>query len=210
MPCFSSLIQIQSASAMPSITSISLILPLLSVTLGASSLVQQNPCPPLLGGGFPVPTAPSTSEAVEKAKLSFAKTLKAALKHGSTEYGSLDVVTTSFSINVFSAHENTSLYNFHYEAPGLNGSLTAGKLSDNTIYRIGSVSKLITLYTLLGEAGLDVLQQPVTKYIPELAALDKTRESDFDPISQYAWSDITLGALASHLAGLVPDGMSTF
>ncbi|KIN00494.1 hypothetical protein OIDMADRAFT_104394 [Oidiodendron maius Zn] len=38
------------------------------------------------------------------------------------------------------------------------------------MYRIGSLSKLLTVYTLLAEVGNENLDDPVTKYVPELAA----------------------------------------
>lgn len=64
------------------------------------------------------------------ARASFEEVLSKALSSGV-----LDHDTTSFSINVFSAsNNNQSLFNYHYAAPCLNGSLTEGS-SDNQHWR---------------------------------------------------------------------------
>ena len=69
-------------------------------------------------------------------------------------------------------------------------------LNDDTIYRIGSVSKLYTVYAILANAGMGVLDHPVTRYLPELAG-----NSGSDPLQRISWEDVTVGALASQLGG---------
>lgn len=107
--------------------------------------------------------------------------------------GQVNSNTTTFSIDVFSIATNESVYSYHHAAPALNGTLTAGKLDDESIYRIGSVSKLFTAYAILSTADIEVFEHPVTQYLPELAG-------NKGP-GKIIWEDVTVGALASQQAG---------
>ena len=78
-------------------------------------------------------------------------------------------------------------------------ALTGGTLDDNTIYRVGSVTKLITAYALLVKNGMLDFHEPVLKYLPELGS---TKANEVD---KTAWDDVTVGALASHLSGIMRD-----
>lgn len=176
----------------------------LSLLLGAKlahSQVTTN-CP-LLGPIFPAPTAPATANAVESARSSFSGYLDDLITAGTTKYGALDTQTTSFSINIFSAHDKTTLFSYHYAAPGLNGSLTSGELNDDTIYRIGSLSKVLSVYAYLAEAGDAILDHPVTRYVPELAYA--VASSGSNDIHSIRWDEITLRALGSHISGIPRD-----
>ncbi|KAI1366401.1 beta-lactamase/transpeptidase-like protein [Xylaria arbuscula] len=113
-----------------------------------------------------------------------------------------DNASTSFQLNVFS--KDDSLLSFSYAATSLdNSSLPSNNLDENTIFRIGSVSKLLTVYTLLSEIGVNHLKDPVTKWVPELAGCADTEAED--PVNQVKWDEVTIGALASHGAGLDRD-----
>jgi len=71
----------------------------------------------------------------------------------------------------------------------------------NSIYRIGSVTKLISIYTFLISDGDVHFHDPITKFVPEL--LEATSGTlNNDPIHRTSWSDVTIGALASHMAGI--------
>lgn len=87
------------------------------------------------------------------------------LKTGLTSSGMFDNMTTSFSASVFSVGSDDPLFEFHFEAPGLGGSLSAGKLSEDTIYRTGSLGKLLVTYTWLVNIGQAVWFEPITKYV---------------------------------------------
>lgn len=104
---------------------------------------------------------------------------------------------TTFSIDVFSTVTQQSIYQYHHVAPGLNGSLLGGKLDDDTIFRIGSVSKLYTSYAILAEYGsLDILDHPVTDYLPELKG-----NANSNPVDKIVYEDITVGALMAQQGG---------
>lgn len=109
----------------------------------------------------------------------------------------------SFYINAFST-EGT-VFDFSYAAPGLEGSLTNSTLDENTVFRIGSVSKLLTVYTLLVEIGMDHMNDPVTEWVPELADNSHYSCVNTSDVTTANWSQITLGALASHMAGISRD-----
>jgi CubicO group peptidase (beta-lactamase class C family) len=74
--------------------------------------------------------------------------------------------------------------------------------TDETVYRLGSVSKLLFLYTFLVEVGHAHWHRPITEFIPELAEAAESCSAELDPLTCPDWHEITLGALASHLAGL--------
>jgi CubicO group peptidase (beta-lactamase class C family) len=128
-----------------------------------------QPCP-LLGPVFPAPSHPSSSSPIRTAAKSAIDAIQAALVNA-TVYGQLDSTTTSFSIDVYSSHENGSIFTHHHSAPALaHPTEGVAKVDSNTIYRIGSISKLLTMYTYLAAADDVSFNEPVTKYIPELAA----------------------------------------
>jgi CubicO group peptidase (beta-lactamase class C family) len=151
---------------------------------------------PLLGPVFPSAKDLAHSEAIYAASKTFPAVLLGALKNGL-----LDNQTTSFSINVFSSATNQTLFDYHYAAPGLDGSLTKGYLNSNTIYRVGSLSKLFTVYTLLVTAGFDDFDSPITKFVPSLVQ-NADSSSEQDTLDKIRWSEVTIRTLASHLAGI--------
>ncbi|KAK6385612.1 hypothetical protein LTS17_001182 [Exophiala oligosperma] len=124
------------------------------------------------------------------------------IETGLASSGVFDNMTTSFSASVFSVESDSPLFEFHFEAPGLNGSLNAGKLSENTIYRTGSLGKLLVAYTWLVNIGHLVWFEPITKYIHELA---EAAEDFQNPLLQTNWSEVTIGSLMSQLSGLGRD-----
>jgi len=107
----------------------------------------------------------SSFKAFEDAAAKATEAINKIIATGNSSFGPFDSETTSFSLSVFNAFDDKPLYEFHFEAPGLNGSYTKGKLSEDTIYRSGSLGKLMTVYTFLVDIGDDIFTDPVTKYI---------------------------------------------
>jgi CubicO group peptidase (beta-lactamase class C family) len=105
---------------------------------------------------------------------------------------------SAISISVKSIHEDSLLFNYHFTPPKLSAVGTRA-VDENTIYRVGSISKLMPVLALL-QSGNVSFDDPVTEYIPELRNAAGATTS-----SSVAWDDITVGALASHLAGLGTD-----
>ena len=182
-----------------------LLLLVLSLSLTALAVVNEKTCP-LLGPVYPVPQKIDMA-AFQTYTQNFTTALELALSTEENSYGQWDNATTSFSISIWSVISNESLYERHVEGSQLNGSVTSGTLGNDTIYRIGSISKLLTVYTYLAAVGDKHLDEPVTQFIPELADIDEatSQNSSANPIDSYRWSDITLRSLASQLSGLSRD-----
>ena len=163
-------------------------------SLIGTSMAQTAPNCPLWGPVYPLPVKVLKTAAIPKAISVLKDSLGAALKSGT-----LGSANTSFHLSVFSTDD--VLVDFSYAAPGAN--LTSGRLDRNTIFRTGSLGKFLTVYTLLIATGMRYINDPVTKWIPELAAAESSSE-----VNMVRWQDITIGALASHMAGLTKDSMS--
>ena len=111
---------------------------------------------------------PATShsfQAFDDAKAQATEALNQIIATGNSTYGPLDNQGTSFSASVFDLTSNEPLFEFHFEAPTLTGSYTKGNLTENTIYRTGSLGKLLTVYAWLVDIGDDVFTHPITKYV---------------------------------------------
>jgi CubicO group peptidase (beta-lactamase class C family) len=112
------------------------------------------------------------------------------------EAGVINKTHSSVSVDIFSSVTNRTIYSYYHAAPGLNHTLSQGVLNDDTIQRIGSVSKLFTVYAIIAKAGLGILNDPITKYVPELAGNPKN-----DPLGRIYFEDVTVEALASQIGG---------
>jgi len=167
---------------------------LASSALIGSSLAQTAPDCPLWGPVYPAPVNVLKTIAVPNAVSALKESLGAAL-----ESGALGSANTSFHLSVFSSDD--LLVDFSYASPGAD--LTLGVLDRNTIFRTGSLSKFLTVYVLLIATGMRYINDPITKWVPELAAAESGSE-----VSVVRWQEITIGALASHMAGLSKDGTS--
>ncbi|OJD17179.1 hypothetical protein AJ78_02723 [Emergomyces pasteurianus Ep9510] len=143
---------------------------------------------PVFGPAFPPPRGLSGSSTWKKAIDNFESKLSDLLRQ-STD---LDASNTSFSINIFSSYEDKLLYEYHHDAPGLKGSIAEGqKLNGDTMYRIASISKAITVYTFLIEAGFKYFNCPIARLVPEIASAVKSVEKNADDTLITQWSDIT-------------------
>lgn len=111
------------------------------------------------------PAANSSFRAFDDARIQATQAINQIISSGNSTYGLFDQETTSFSVSVFSKHDDNLLFEFHYEASELNGSYTKGRLTENTVYRTGSLGKLMTVYTWLVNIGDSVFSDPITKYI---------------------------------------------
>ncbi|KAI1609311.1 putative penicillin-binding protein [Exophiala viscosa] len=177
------------------------------VALWASfaSMCRADSCPKIdlaVLGPVYQPASNSSYQAFIDASAQAAAALEEAIATGNTTYGAFDNRATSFSASVFSLTSDVPLFEFHFEAPQLNGSYTQGQLSANTIYRTGSLGKLLTIYTWLVDIGDSIYLDPITKYVPELAAAG---ESFKNPLLSTNWNEVTVGALASQISGIGRD-----
>lgn len=173
------------------------------LVLAPASLAFQN-CP-YLGPDFTKPTNLQSSPTPQLAFENLTSSLAQIVRTGNSSYGQLNGSANSFSIEVFSAQEPTALFQSHHTAtdlPSLNSSGVT-TVNSNTVYRIGSLTKLLSVYTFLIQAGDVHFHQPITKYVPELAAVSANMSSSV--INNVMWADVTIGELASQMAGIGRD-----
>jgi hypothetical protein len=111
----------------------------------------------------------------------------------------------SYSVEVFSASDGNSPFTYHHTAPNLPTFNSTGvtKVDGNSVYRLGSLTKLFTIYTFLINDGDIHWNTPITQYVPELRTIAASRGGD--ATTKVSWTDITVGALASHMAGIAAD-----
>lgn len=169
----------------------------LALSLGLAVLPQQantqeTPCP-LLGAIFPPVQHPLKSG-------DFSDTIAqlSATFNNLDRNGTLEGFNTTFYVQAFSASD--TLFQHGYVPSSMKGFLTSGSLNEDTVFRVGSVSKLLTVYTLLAEVGIKHMNDPVTKWVPELALA--ARNNKGDPTRKVQWDEVTIGQLAGHMAGI--------
>ncbi|THC91398.1 hypothetical protein EYZ11_009147 [Aspergillus tanneri] len=179
-----------------------------SAWLLTSAAIAFTPCP-LLGPSFPPFKLDPSSKDISSALDNLSKELERQNKEGNGSHGVTYPNTTSFSLALFSTNEgagsdNEFFFDYHYTAPSLKQSSQIRTVDENSIYRIGGLSQIFTVLTLLSVAGDDILYNPVAKYIPELATYQ--RDNKTQPSNPHIqWDGITVGELASHMAGIPRD-----
>lgn len=165
-----------------------------------AAMVLGVPNCPFPGAAYPKPT-----------NLAVSPTIQAALANLTAAFETYDEMSsnnpngTSWSLQIFSASSDEPLWEYYHTAQNLldqeeTANFTVGP---DTIYRLGSLTKIFTIVTFIAEAGDTRWNDPVTKYVPELQAL--AAKASEDPVMNVDWESVTLGALASHMAGIMRD-----
>lgn len=150
----------------------------------ASQLGAAQNCP-ILGPAYPAVTSIAASR-FAAAKTQFEQALE-----------SVNRSSTSFAVQVYSAHNDDLIYSTYHTATAQVGAAAVGP---DTIWRLFSISKAITVYAVLARLGDKYWNEPVTNYIPELADAPV-----HDPIRDVNWAEVTLGSLAGQSSGLARD-----
>ncbi|KAI0965923.1 beta-lactamase/transpeptidase-like protein [Xylaria arbuscula] len=170
---------------------------------GAISAHAKENCP-LYGLSYPKPTNLITDSAIRSAGTAldsvFAQYIDNANNTGSDAF--------SYSVEVFAADETTPLWTHYWTATNLATMNTTGvrKIDGDTVYRIGSLSKIFTILTFLAEVGDSSWNDPIGKYIPEIAVMAGPPGRDNShSLTTPDWNSITIGALASQISGLMRD-----
>lgn len=172
--------------------------------LGSGSLAQTDQT--LLGPSFEPPTHLSTRAVIREAVFNIEKSLNRAIRTGESQYGNFDSNTTSFSLTAVSQQESAPIIDFHHTSGFLNASAgSTSKVTADTVYRIGSVSKLFTVYSLLLNNGIGYWNRPVTDFVPELRQAVQRPSHKSSIIDSVQWDQVTVGALASQLSGMGRD-----
>ncbi|KAI1169649.1 beta-lactamase/transpeptidase-like protein [Nemania sp. FL0916] len=150
-------------------------------------------CPPL-GPVLPAPITPSAHGSVQVA----IKTITGRFQNLTSTFN-----TTGISVAVKSIHETSPMLELHHTPPVRDNTST--KVVDSeTIYRIGSVSKIFAVLSVLTQGHMK-LDDPIVKYVPELLALKSEAEPAANDITAVNWDDVTVGSLTSHMSGIGAD-----
>ncbi|KAJ5822829.1 hypothetical protein N7447_005169 [Penicillium robsamsonii] len=174
----------------------------LLLVLCTASIANSVKLCPLLGPSWPAPTGLSTDPTVRSALQNVTTTIQQAISAG-------NLSSNSISLQIFEANDPSALLTLSHTSAEIDTTIGVSQVDENTIFRIGSTSKLFTMLLLLIENGFSYLQDPIAEYIPELrqAAVDIFRNSTKweDGIDFTKWNEVTIGELASHLAGIARD-----
>ncbi|KAG8156580.1 hypothetical protein KVR01_013531 [Diaporthe batatas] len=147
---------------------------------------------PILGPVFPPPRELHSSAAFQETLELLESTIHEAFESGNTTHGPVNPYDT-YSIQIFSTTTGEPLLDYHRRGPAVLGDRP---IDGDSVYRIGSTSKLITVYLLLIEAGDSIFSEKLTKFLPE-----------FEGASH--WDDITIGSLAGYIAGITAELFDT-
>ncbi|KAL2139044.1 hypothetical protein VTI28DRAFT_5855 [Corynascus sepedonium] len=176
---------------------------LLAAVAAATTVLAGPNCPPL-GPVYEKPYRFKDSAAMQSAIANLTEVFQALDQNNST---AMRANTTSYSIEVFSTSEEEPLiFSWHHTAAALREAKNNSgvrETSADTVYRLGSLTKVFTVYTWLVQDGDVKWNEPITKYVPELAAAaDSARD---DPVAHVPWDEVTIGALAGQLSGAIRD-----
>nr|CAD01102.1 conserved hypothetical protein [Neurospora crassa] len=172
---------------------------LAGVTHLALSTAKQN-CP-LYGPLFPKPTNLLQNAAIQAAAKSLDEIFLKYIDHDNTTGAD----HFSYAVEVFSGSEDTPLWSHYWTAPNLGvfNSTGVSRVDTHTVFRIGSITKIFTVLAFLATVGDRVWNDPVTKYLPELARLAEKTPGGSMMVPD--WEEVTLGSLASQTSGLMRD-----
>lgn len=152
-------------------------------------------CPPL-GPVMPAPVDPSSHDPVQDA----IRLVTDRFQNLTEGYN-----TTGISVAVKSIHESGPMLELHYTPPVLDDDSTT-TVDSETIYRIGSLSKLFAVLSTLTQGQIK-MEDPITKYVPELLQLKKEAVPVPNDITAVHWDQVTVGSLTSHMSGIGADRM---
>lgn len=164
-----------------------------------------EPCP-LLGPVFAKPSNFLEQSTIKDALSQLAAALKDTASTGNTGFGTFGSSANAFSVAFFDTSAQKALFGFQHTSDTIaQGKEGTREINDDTIFRVGSLSKLITTYLFLTRIGDGIWQTPVTDYVPELNNEERICDPLTDPINCTSWCNVTLGSLASHVAGITRD-----
>ncbi|TQW01043.1 hypothetical protein V2A60_002061 [Cordyceps javanica] len=112
------------------------------------------------------------------------------------------VENVTFSVGLFSLNDPQSeRLQYHHTAPEVKAAtLGTRSVNENSIYRVASVSKLITVFAGMVKLSDKDWHRPLTEINPNFKR-DKNA-SEVDNIENIQWNKITPWALATQLSGL--------
>ncbi|KAI6476630.1 hypothetical protein MCOR17_000966 [Pyricularia oryzae] len=172
-------------------------------TLAAAALNQSGASPEagLAGPAFPRPSSLRGSDALASAIGDFDRYVDGSAPIQSNE--------TAWAVAVFSTNDAEPLYERYY-TPEFDVGVS--QVDRDSVFRIASVSKVFSVWSFLLEVGDAHFNDPITRYVPELADVVNETTADgvvYDDIDHVRWEEVTLGQLAGQLAGIPRDPAQT-
>jgi CubicO group peptidase (beta-lactamase class C family) len=161
--------------------------------------VISNPNCPIYGAEFPKPRQLAENPTWKTAMANLSKVFD-ALESPAENY--------SYAVQVFSINPGQQiLFERYHTAKNLPDNTTGVKTVDqDTVFRLGSVTKIFTVLTFLSEVGDKYFNHPITEFIPELAELSLSQaNAPRDGVRTVDWEEITLLSLASQMSGIERD-----
>ncbi|KAI1162095.1 beta-lactamase/transpeptidase-like protein [Nemania serpens] len=150
---------------------------------------------PLKGPQFPAPTGLGSEALFRDATSVIDAYIRANLTQAPYN-------ETTFSIGMFSTTDDDLIYEFHHtDLTVATSSLGANEVDADSIYRIASITKILTIYQWLIADGDRKFNDPISDFVPQLLHYE-TRQKDYPAPS---WSEITVNDLAMYLAGIGRD-----
>lgn len=179
------------------------------VPFGLAASSKLNYCS-LLGPVFPPPAHLADSPDFTAAINNLSAILQNTIDGNSGLRSILKSNQTSFAVQIFSAKDQSPLFESYHTSQAVQAYKAGVKSIDkNTVFRIGSASKLVTILLLLIEKGESVFNEPVAKYVPEIqeavATMRANATQQQDAIDFLNWEQLTIGELASQMSGVLRD-----
>ncbi|KAJ5639546.1 uncharacterized protein N7484_007408 [Penicillium longicatenatum] len=174
----------------------------ISLFLLFHSALSFTPCP-LLGPTYPPFKLETRDPIIVDSLKNLTESFDELMRTGIGENGPITKNTTTLGMALFSANNGNAqdepfFWQYHYTAPEYKKIIRRSQnVTKDSIYRIGGLTEVFTVWSLLLTVGDKIFNDPVTKYLPELANGSSTATS----ISHTKWDEITVGQIASHMAG---------
>ncbi|AEO63092.1 uncharacterized protein THITE_2141257 [Thermothielavioides terrestris NRRL 8126] len=151
---------------------------------------------PLYGPLFPLPTKllqnPTLKAVAAAVDDAFVKNIDSDNSTGSNYF--------SYAVEVFTGSEDQPLWSHYWTAPSLKyfNSTGVSKVDTNTVFRIGSITKIFTVLTFLATVGDGIWNDPITRHLPEIESI--VWRASGGPIWTPDWESITVDALLGELS----------
>lgn len=160
----------------------------------------------LLGYTYPLPTALQDDASVQAMTKDTIRLLETTLLHGNSSLGLITPNANTISVQLRSSATNASIFEYYFagSAAKTQGAGRERPINGDSVFRIGSVSKLLTVYGFLVQSGFAHWDTPIVDVVPELRIV-AARDRD-EPATEAAdWSQVTIGSLCSQLSGIGRD-----
>ncbi|TRX88884.1 hypothetical protein FHL15_010227 [Xylaria flabelliformis] len=169
---------------------------LLAICSHISGAQESKQICPLKGSQFPAPSGLGSENLFRNATGKIEQSIRASLT--AAPYNE-----TTFSIGMFSTMDDELLYEFHHTDPTVATSeIGTNEVDADSIYRIASITKILTVYQWLIADGDRKFNSPISDFIPQLLQYENGQDDYPAP----RWDEITVNDLAMFLAGI--DGLN--